>query len=144
MSKPAVLVVPAGFLFHWEEEHLNIKVSHLHPHHDGRVTGELLITTTNPGYAPHLHQADLNFKSTITREKLAKYMTQRYSEANWDSVLEQVCVYVLANIRQGEPARILTSDDEVSKPQYLLYPMAPLGVPSLLFAEAGGGASTRG
>lgn len=137
MSKPIISVIAAGFLFQWEEEHLNIKVSHLHPHNDGRVNGELLITTTSPGYSPHLHQADFNFKSTTTRERLAKYMSQRYSEANWDNVLEQVCVHVLANIRQGEPAKLITSEDDITKPQYLLYPIAPLGLPTVLFGEAG-------
>jgi len=141
VSLPSISEFPGGFLLVWAEENLTIKASRLRNHSDGRLTGELLIETTAPGYSPHLHQAQFNFSSTVARDKLAKMMSAIYTEANWNDVLEQLCVYVLKHFRRGEPVKELWSSDEIQKPQYLLYPIVQKGQPTIIFGDGGSGKS---
>jgi len=70
------------FLFAWEEG-IRIEASRLRNHSDGRVTGELLITTSKPGTkAPHLHRAQFNFTSTTARDRLAHSLDGRYAKTD--------------------------------------------------------------
>ena len=66
------------------------------------LTGEIAVKTTNPGIAPHLHQARFNLTSTTARKTLAKALGERLDLA-WDDMIEQACVMVLAKHREGEP-----------------------------------------
>ena len=144
MSKPSIAEITGGFLFTWEQEYLTIKVSRLHNHSSGKVTGELLIQTTAPGYNPHLHRATFNFSDSEPRRRLAKQLAENYTEVDsenplngWKRILEQVCVYTLDNLRRGEPACTITSEDKIDQPRFLLDPIIPLGHPTIIFGEGG-------
>jgi hypothetical protein len=137
MSMPKVSVLVGVYNFHWEQEHLNIRVERLHQHKLGHVTGEVTITTTAPGYSPHLFQAQYNLSSLRARTDLVKLMSQRYDKADWDEVLEQLSAVTLEHLRAGEPIRIAGLGEELREPSYLLYPLLPRSLPTLFYGEGG-------
>lgn len=125
----------------WEEEHLKIAVSRIRQHNDGRVVGEITITTNAPGYNPLLHRAQFNFTSSRSRADLAKMMEKRYSEADWDNTLEQLSYYILDRVRRGEPVKEIRTTDDIKPPDYLLWPIIPLNQPTVIFGDGGVGKS---
>lgn len=141
MSIPEVIKGITKIKFYWHEEQLNAVVDRIHEHRrDGRVTCELTLTTEAPGYAPHLLQGQHNLASLRARADLAKLMSGRYPEANWEEILEQLSVHVLDILRTGEPVQPAGVGTELREPSYLLYPLLPKGLPTLLYGE---GASAK-
>ena len=136
MSKPEIRRKSNAFLFTWKEERLEVTVSRLHQHRDGRVTGELLIKTTTPGVHSHLHQAQFNFTSSNARRDLSRYLNERYP-LDWGAILEQLSVYTLQEMRQGEPLEELWTTDDVTSPEYLLAPLLPQNMPTIIYGEGG-------
>ncbi|MCL6531574.1 MAG: AAA family ATPase [Meiothermus ruber] len=120
-----------------------IEVSRLHAHSDGKVTGEIAISTSLPGYAPHLHQAKFNFAATRSRTELSRALNERYGKlAHWGTLLEQLCVYTLDRVRKGEPVIELMTGEEVSPPQYFLEPIIIKNYPTIIFGDPGTAKST--
>lgn len=137
MSQPAILEIPGGYDFTWCEEKIQIKAQRAKEHKDGTVKAELNITTSAPGYGSHLHRANLNLLSSQSKASLSKLLQGIYEPANWDEVLEQVSTYIVDRIRKGEPVEVLCTDGEMSPPGYLLYPVIPLGQPTVFFGDGG-------
>lgn len=140
MSVPEVTRTPTKVKFYWHEEQLHVVVDRIHEHRDRRVTCELTLRTEAPGYEPHLLQASHNLSSLKARTDLARLMSGRYSEADWDEVLEQISVMTLEALRTGEPVQPAGVGTELREPSYLLYPLLPKGLPTLLYGE---GASAK-
>lgn len=141
MSKPKITDKPGGLEFSWEEEKLKITVSRIRLHKDGRVTGELLVTTSAPGYSPLLHQAQLNFTASRSMTSLANLLEKRYPDAEWDSLIEQLCYYTLDRVRRGEPVYELWTNQEIQRPSYLIYPILPMNQPTIIFGDPASGKS---
>jgi len=145
LSKPNINSDTPGILsFEWEHEHLAAFVSYIHQHRDGRITGDIRITTTTPGMAPHLHESQFNFSSITMRTALQKRLENRFEDIDWYAILEQVCSYTTDWIRVGEPVIEVRTTDEIEEMQYLLYPILPLNLPTLFFGDGGVGKSHLG
>ncbi len=140
--KPEVKAVLGGLRLVWPT--VEVEVSRLHQHKDGRVTGEILITTSMTGYNPHLHQAQFNFSSTQSRTGLGKHLIERCPELPWPDLLEQVCVYTLRHLREGEPPIEISTADDIPPLEYLLHPFLPKGQPTMIFGDGGTAKSTLG
>ena len=134
--KPTITELPNGLLFEWTEAHLTIRVSRAREHHDGRVTAELKVSTSAPGYSPHLHQAQLNLVSTPARKAMVKALSEIY-EADWLSILEQCSVLTIEWIRKGEPLIELWGREDATPPTYLVDPLLIEGYPNVLFGDPG-------
>ena len=77
MSKPSITESLGGYVFTWTDELITIKVSRMDIHKDGRVTGELLITTEAKDFNTVLHpQTQFNFSADRTRKELIKSLTE--------------------------------------------------------------------
>lgn len=135
MAKPSINEAPGIYTLEWAEDSIKVVTSKVRQHRDGKVTGEIWITTTATNSHSHLHQAQFNFSSTQARTSLAKVMAGKYSNANWGNVLEQLCFYVLAWVRQGEPVLELSADGDFKPPEYLLYPVLLKDEPTIIFGE---------
>jgi hypothetical protein len=126
----------------WEPENLAIEVSRHYTHHDGTVKGEILIQLeTHPGVPMILHQSQFNFSTAGTRRSLAKQLTERYADIDWNEILEQLCRRFLQIIREGEPTVSLYPDDTLPPVGYHLYPFVPMQRSSILFGDGGTGKS---
>ncbi|MBW2672335.1 MAG: AAA family ATPase, partial [Deltaproteobacteria bacterium] len=141
MTVPTVTDCVGGYVYEWEQEQVHVEVSRLRSDSKGAVHGEVIIRTSAPGYAPHLHQAQFNFSSTTSRKGLAKSLSEAY-KANWVEILEQVCVNTLERFRKGEPVIDLWTSDNVSPPEYLLEPLIIRNYPTIIFGDPSTAKST--
>jgi len=121
----------------WADAMVAVVASRVKEDKYGKVTAELKITTSAPGYAEHLHQALVNLSSTQTRASLAKHLSQVYEQAEWTSIIEQVAVYTTDWIRRGEPVIDLWGDDDAEPPEYLIDPLIVKGYPNIIFGDPG-------
>lgn len=132
----------AGLIrFWWDTEQVQVAVSRMHAHKDGRITGEIRITTTAPGYRPHLHQAQLNFAATRSKQELAKFLDSRMNDVDWHTIIEQISQYSIDHMRQGEPVLELWTCDDVKPPEYVLSPLLPKLQPTVIYGLGGTGKS---
>lgn len=140
MTVPQITELPGGYRFEWEQEQVQIRISRLHEHSDV-VKGELIITTSAPGYAPHLRHEQFNFSSSRVRRDLAKDLAEEYKDADWRAMLEQLSVLTLQRIRQGDPVEEIWSHDDIEPQRYLVDPLIPANKPTVFFGDGGTGKS---
>lgn len=123
MSIPKVSQIPSGYLFEWVEEKLKIEVSHIHQHRDGRVGAELLVKTAA---SEHLHRCQVsNLLSSRLKSEFSKTMNDTRFNAEWAVIIEQLAELALNQIREGEPAKFITTSQEIKPVEYLIYPLIP-------------------
>ncbi len=136
MSKAEIKEVVGGYCCVFEDEKLVVNISRVHLHTDGRVTGELLITTSKNGYSGGLFPpSSFNFTSDRTRQGLAKTLQEDYPEWQWNGIIKQLCNDFLALARAGEPVQELRTDLEIKPPEWLLKPLLFKGLPTIIFGE---------
>jgi len=107
----------------------------------GSVTAEFQATTTAPGYQPHLTLGQLNLVALRTRTDFTKRLKSLYPEANWDEVMEAVCMLGLRHLRQGEPVLRLSEQADIQAPAHRLFPLVYDGLPTVLYGPGGIGKS---
>jgi len=142
LSLPEIKDTLTGYTFEWKPEHISIQVSRLKAHSDGRLTGEVIITTSADDYDPHLYQAQFNFSAGRSRKELAKILFEQSPNllklTRWAEILEQLCVHTIRRMRAGEPVKKLAIDDsDIPPPEYLLEPILLKGLPTIIFGDKG-------
>ena len=134
--KPIVQELVDGYLLKWEAEEVAINVNRIRSHSDGSVKAEIVVQTTKNGFHPHLHQSMLNLLADRSRVSLANTLKTKYPKADWPTMLEQMCVLVLARIRRGEEMEeLLTSADDVVPPEYVMKPFLVKHFPTIIFGD---------
>jgi hypothetical protein len=128
-------------IYRYPEHHLTIMLDRLHDSRNGNLSAELTATTTAPGYAPHLLQAQINLTALTTRKNFTKKLQEIYPEAPWETILEEICVRGIRTYRQGEPVIRLSGTVDVSAPRYLIEPIVLERHPMVVFAPGGCGKS---
>jgi hypothetical protein len=112
----------------------------------GELLAELSVSCALPGVASrtgHIFRGRFNFSSVRTRSELAKHLTARTpgSELDWQELLEQFCVGVLAGASEGQPfVRVGRLPQRLAE-RFLVDPLLPLGKPTILFGDGGVGKS---
>ena len=144
MSIPKISESPGVISFDFEEEKLCIKVKRVRAHADGRVVGELIITTSQDETHPHLKQCLFNFAVDRSRKELANSMSAVYPlpAPGWPSTIEALCVKVLEIVRRGEPVEELNPDEKMESPRFIIEPLILEGETNLIYGEGGSGKST--
>jgi hypothetical protein len=144
MSKPIIVNIFGGYSLEWESEQIKIDVTRIRETKVSTIA-EILITCTAKGLAtPHIKQTNFSLTANDARPKLAKELDKIY-QAEWDVILEQLCVKVLAEIRRGEPVVILGQDGmKADPPEYLIDPYIIRNQPNVFFGEPGSAKTTWG
>lgn len=140
MAEPEVRSGAGVWSFRFPADQVEVRVERVKQHSD-RVTGEVAVTSTTPGRPSHLHQASLNLSSTLSRQQLVRTLTERRDDVDWYAIVEKVCVYVLQELRRGEPVTAVGLEPP-SPQRYRIFPFCPEGQISLIFGEGGSGKST--
>lgn len=137
MSIPTIVETVGGYTFTWAKERLTIAVNRVRVHtSDGRVTGEVLITTDTPGYSPILYpQSSLNFSASRSRHELVNSLVSSYPDWQWAGIIDQVAFHVQERARLGEPVQEIWTSTEISPPEFLLEPILYKGLPTIVFGE---------
>jgi len=126
--------------FLWTEDRIEITVNRIRAHRDGRTTAEIVIRALGLQH-PHLHgPVQVNLVTGKWRKDLAKDLAERH-EAAWENIFEYLCYHTLERIRTGEPIEELSTAEELSPPEHLLYPILPKNQPTVLFGLGGVGKS---
>lgn len=143
MPPPIVKDILGGYEFTWPD--LNIKASRVHVHSsDGRITGELLISSSLVENKAIYPPTSFNFTAERSRSTLAKTLTADFPQWDWKDILNQICKSTADRAREGEPLRELWTFEDVPKPEYLLEPLLITGLPTIIFGEKGVTKSTLG
>jgi len=135
MNKPTITEGTGVYSLKWEEG-VEIDVTRARQHtRDGTVTGEIAVRSGINGTSKLLHQAQFNFSSTTTRKTLQKTLEERVHDPNidWYVAIEQMCHYVVEWMRQGEPVRLLNTEEQFTKPEHLIYPFLLKDQPNVLY-----------
>lgn len=123
----------------WEDEGVIITVSRIKEKSDGAITAEIEITSTKTPH-PHLKLTRLNLLSSRSRKALAQDLEAEYP-IPWETLLEQLAVYVTRREREGEPWLRLSSQGEVAPIEWLVKPLLVKGNPTVVVGPGGCGKS---
>ena len=141
MSRPTITRSITGLVLRWESEQLEVDVRRIKRRRDDNVSAEISFRTWAPGYNPHLCNTLLNLNSSSSKGSLAKRLSELYEHFNWNDIIEQLAMATLEHFRVGEPAVEIWSDDVIEPPKYLIYPLLPLGKPTIFYGDGGVGKS---
>lgn len=138
MKAPLVTQLINGYDFFWPEEKIEIKVTRIDAHRDGRVTADMLISTTKEGFQPTLMQPfQINFAALRTVEQTAKSLKTTYPAWDWAAIMSVLAYKVQELARAGEPSQELwiDADEEVPEIEYLIDPLIIKNQPIVFFGE---------
>jgi hypothetical protein len=137
-----------GLGYHVSNEELqtDIRVTRL-KRSSGELHGEIRVTTNLEGVKTVngvLHLARFNLSSTTTRERLAKTLEKRTPgfDFDWWDGIEHLCQNVMLEESKGQPYLEIGQHEGGSTEElYLVEPLIPANVPSIIYAEGGSGKS---
>ncbi len=131
MSQAVCIRSLDGFAFSWPDLPFAILLSRIKESSRGGTSSEIQITYTNgSGKAKTLTHQTFNLLTSKT--KLAKELTASHS-APWASMLEQVCILTLRQLRAGEPIESLTPTAEDHPAWFVLNPLLYDKNPTILY-----------
>ena len=123
----------------WDEQQIVVSLDRLREDSHYQLSGE--ITVRQDAYHGPLHQARLNLTSTVSRRQIAKFLTSRADEFDWDAIVEQACLLVLRAYREGEPAVEVSNIPLTDGLAYRIRPLITEKQTTLLYGEGGLGKS---
>lgn len=123
-----------------------IKLNRLHESRD-EVTAEYQLAYKKAGPGGVLDWGRINLMSSQARDRMAKSLNERRIdltvETDWRAHIDLFFREVLRLERLGVPVTTTNGDGETSKPlQYILDPILPEGLVTILFGAGGVGKST--
>ena len=79
--------------------------------------------------------------SSLSRNRLAKALTERVADIDWDSVIKYSCILAVSHYRQGEPVVEIGGKPETMEQSFQLWPLLEKGEPMTIFGPGGTGKS---
>lgn len=130
MSQPHCVRSLDGFVFTWPDLPFEVLLSRIRESSRG-TSSELEVKYVNGSGKPKTltHQT---FNLLTSKTKLAKELQVR-QDAPWSSMLEQVCVMTLRQLRQGEPIESLSPTTEDHPAWFVLNPLLYEKNPTVLY-----------
>jgi len=126
----------------WPQLSISAAIDRIKESSDHEVKAEVKLTSSRPTSAGHLRAGRLNLTSTTARNSFAKSLAARDSEVEWDIILEQICIAVLAEWRQGSPMVELDGNMDVPElAKWLIQPIIQLNNPTLIYGPGSTGKS---
>lgn len=139
-SSPAVERVGLHYEASYPDR-LHFKLDHLVEHRE-EFTGELTIRYETAGMVGGvLCWGRINLLSIQSRNGLVKQLKEKV-DADWNQFIDPFCKEVVRMEREGNPIVEATEHVAVDSHQYLLDPILPLGLPTVLYGPGGVGKST--
>jgi hypothetical protein len=146
VNTPLITQLINGYDFFWADEQIQIKVTRIDAHHDGRVSANVQLCTTKEGYQPTLMQPFQinNFAALRTIEQHAKSLKAAYPIWDWPNIMSTLAYKVQELARAGEPSQEMWIDEEEEVPEieYLVDPLILKSQPTVLFGDKEASKST--
>ena len=103
----------------------------------GTTTAELFITSALPATPQRVYQDRLNLTSASSKRTLRQELEKRIEGDFWQDILEVTCSKTLEMHRQGEPVEEISTEDEITRPGYLLHPLLMQNHPTVIYGLKG-------
>lgn len=133
MTEPVVTRGRSGVTLSWPSVSMTVNLSRVRESH-GALNAELLITNANG----ILTQQSINLLAGRSRGMLAKELASKHplTSPSWDTIMENVCVRGLVELRKGDPVVVLQPEASPHVP-FLLNPLIYQGHQTLIYAPGG-------
>ena len=126
----------------WPQIHVKAHIDRIKESSDHEVKAEVKLTSARPTSSGHLRSGRVNLTSPASRNSFAKSLAARDSEVDWDTVMEQLCMAVLEDWRQGSPLGELDGNMDVqAQAKWLIEPIIQLNNPTLIYGPGSTGKS---
>jgi len=144
MKLPTIESKLNGYIFRFKDDALIAVANNVRSHsRDGRVTGELSITTNTDKPTILLPSTSFNFSADRTRTMQAKSLAEKYDlKVNWAEIFDYLGHKVQELARIGEDVSEVWAADEIVPVAWLLEPLIIKGQPNIIYGEKGVSKST--
>jgi len=144
VNPPEVIPKLNGYILKWHDAAIIATVNNVRSHsRDGRVTGELTITTNTESPSILLPSTSFNFSADRTRTSQAKALAEKYDlSINWTEVFDYLGHKIQELARAGEDVSEVWASDEIISVEWLLESIIIKGQPNVIFGEKGVSKST--
>jgi len=138
LDKPEFENKGTKYLFKWPE--FRCEVGRMHINHE-RTSCQLIFTNSKD--SGHILRTRINIETERARASLSKSLAERYpvKTIDWHDTVEYIAEKTMRELEHGEPVITVKSTDEASDLEYLIYPIVPLGKPTVIFGDPGSGKS---
>lgn len=147
VSKPIIKRLVNGIKFEYTggiEKGTVIRVRNFRRDRYDNKIGTVSIKTSDDNFTP-IRGIDLRLNSLHSRSSfvsdLAKRDEGKRNQAFWDSIINDVSNRTLSIYRTKIEIEEIWPDSEASTLEYLVYPVLPKSVPTIIFGEGGSGKS---
>ncbi len=141
MNKNVVFKPRAGvYTVEWPDYQVFMRLDRLSESR-GAVSAEIRIATTLPGTDSMLHHTRFNLLSTKAQEDVSKHLDNKVNTCDWSGMIALASYLTLEAYRRGEPLELLSTDQVVERPKYLVWPILPENHPTIIFGDGGVGKS---
>lgn len=131
-----------GYEFRWKQNDTNfgaIELQDIEKKKDS-LTALAKFLSYMPGYKPLLIERHLNLLSVRTVQAIIREVEGICPELPWRAMFEQMLHLLLQKLAKLE-VEVVTPQDKVPQQTYLIWPLLPEGLPTILFGAAGSGKS---
>lgn len=139
MTDPLVSTHGERLVLTWQGAHLTVTFDRWQSAKD-IISAEVTITTSAPGFNPHLTAGRLNLTSIGTRQQWAKRMTELYTVIDgtaWIGLMESACLKALRHYRGGSPPVRLLPAPLGAGPSWRVSPLLYEKLPTVIFGPGG-------
>ncbi|MGH8304502.1 MAG: AAA family ATPase [Steroidobacteraceae bacterium] len=138
---PTVEPSGLGYVGKFPAQGVTIKVAYIKEGRD-EFTAEMTILCPSAGTVNGVVEwGRTNLLASRTRGEIAKRLNARV-DADWSQLLESFCFEVVTRHRQGAPVEETDPDAPKKGLDYIVKPLLPMGLPTLLYGAGGTGKST--
>ena len=129
----------------WPQLNVEARVDRIRESHDHEVRAEVLFNSSRPTSGGHLRQGRIILTSPTSRKTMAKSLSDRDPEVDWDKVMEQLCIAVLQDFRTGSPVVQIDGQTNLAvQEKWLIEPIVQLRNPTLIYGPGSTGKSWFG
>lgn len=140
MADPIFTATPGAYSIVWPDQQVAMRFDRFSESH-GTITAEINVRNMAPGIPPHLLFGKINLLSTRARADTVRQLNDKLNTWEWDKMMELATALTVEAYRSGEPLQILSTDDELEPPHYIIWPLLPEYQPTILFGDGGSGKS---
>ena len=139
-SIPRLIYLPDGYEWVVDDYGLRFQFRGVYSEKAG-LHSELQILKDYDGEFRNVYWADLNLSAQRSKTMLANLMAKRVNTVpDWEALVEMLCHKTANEFRKPSEA-VWIGDTEQPPITYRLWPIAPMGEPSMIFGEGGSGKS---
>src|SRR3990167_3354359 len=124
------------YVFHWAAPRITVTIRDVASGRDG-PRAEIVVSDPTG----HIHTGLLNLLSTSGKATFIKALKERDPEFPWQELVEQFTVLCVHALREGDPLTLLEPQRRDGGRQYVVRPLVPVGMPTLLFGDGAAGKS---